>query len=297
MYHYEDDASVPSQLSGENYAPAYDISMYPGPIHPHPQYFHPLMYAHQPPPVQPEMYSPAVHETEYVPNYGSAHFERVNWSGHAQNVAQQGKERTYQPAPGTPGGHGTDEAPASSGTYPLSGQFYTEVPTPVAHGDGDHTPYKYSPGSPYWGHLDHTTLAMMGIATPQGMAATPQTPSRGLHSSCGGQDLASEDDPNAASSSAQPLLLRQQYPVYGYCGSSEGYGPPSPATQFMMSPQANFGYGYSAYAGFSPNQMALPSQSFQFVYHDGVPLPESGIPATVNTPSKAELEDQPAESL
>ena len=43
---------------------------------------------------------------------------------------------------------------------------------------------------------------------------------------------------------------------YGGGGAQEGYGPPSPATQFMMSPQASFAYNYGY--GFSPRR---PSQN------------------------------------
>jgi len=39
-----------------------------------------------------------------------------------------------------------------------------------------------------------------------------------------------------------------------YGGEGGGYGPPSPATQFMMSPQASFAYSYGY--GFSPGRQS-----------------------------------------
>jgi hypothetical protein len=104
------------------------------------------------------------------------------------------------------------------------------------------------PMSPYWGHLDHATLAMMGIATPSPGASSPQTPAKTNHLS---PDEVAKQESDPSTMSAQPLLLRQQYYGFGY-GAREGYGPPSPATQFMMSPQANFAYNYGY--GVSPRK-------------------------------------------
>lgn len=105
---------------------------------------------------------------------------------------------------------------------------------------GDQTPYKYDPSktprSPYWGHLDATIA--MGLATPQ---TNVKPENVGFMSPEEGADVAHLGN-------AQPLLLRQsQY--YGY-GPVSNY-PPSPATQFMMSPQANFAYNYGY--GYSPS--------------------------------------------
>ena len=84
---------------------------------------------------------------------------------------------------------------------------------------GDHTPFKYNPNhqvpmSPYWGHLDHATLAMMGLASPQGQAA-PQTPARRKSPAKVGFDPQEKDEASGIVMNAQPLILRQQYYSYG----------------------------------------------------------------------------------
>jgi hypothetical protein len=88
---------------------------------------------------------------------------------------------------------------------------------------------------------------MMGLSSPPG--SMPPTPHRNGDSNPNEEDMATADIKNSLN--AQPLLLRQQYYGYGY-GSREGYAPPSPATQFMMSPQASFAYNYGY--GFSPSR-------------------------------------------
>jgi hypothetical protein len=131
--------------------------------------------------------------------------------------------------------------------------------------------------SPFWSHLD--SCVALGLATPA--KSTPSTPRRGgddedtttddykeegedVVNDChhykvmSTEDLAGysheEKSSNAFSSmNAQPLLLRQYYGTgYGHYGAHDGYAPPSPATQFMMSPQQNFAYniGY----GLSPGR-------------------------------------------
>jgi hypothetical protein len=133
----------------------------------------------------------------------------------------------------------------------------------------EQTPYKYDPNnvqpqqhSPYWAHLDQATVAM-GLATPH--KASPSTPRRrsgkpeekrdDLEAEADKSESTDcEEKENGFAANAQPLLLRHsQYYGYGpYAGAPEGgYGPPSPATQFMMSPQAggfayNYGYGFSS---------------------------------------------------
>jgi hypothetical protein len=78
--------------------------------------------------------------------------------------------------------------------------------------------------SPFWSHLDRASLAT--IATPAKAPQPFSTPRKEKHN---------------AGVNAQPLLL-QQHQYYGQY-LYESYGPPSPATQFMMSPQASY-YGY-----------------------------------------------------
>lgn len=143
------------------------------------------------------------------------------------------------------------------------------IPSERNHGalsDPMATPFKYDPDnsfthSPYWSHLDQATIAM-GLATPA-KPPTPMTPPRG-------DDKRDDELDKEASSfhvepafhaTAQAPLLRQHYYSHGNyhrAGSVGGmnhecYVPPSPATQFMMSPHAhpnpsfpyNYGYGFS----------------------------------------------------
>jgi hypothetical protein len=114
--------------------------------------------------------------------------------------------------------------------------------------------------SPFWSHLDQASLAM--IATPAKSAKPFSTPRK---------------QKNNAGVSARPLLLQHQqqqhHPYYGQF-QYESYGPPSPATQFMMSPQAN----YFSYYGSSPGKNK-----------DRSPRKPSASPCTVGT---AESESQ-----
>lgn len=195
------------------------------------------------------LYDPALHEAVYTTeSYASEHFEGVPWKG------QIPTEEIAADAAVTPAKKTTRQ----SGETPPHGISSISNTMDPVQADGEQTPFKYNPASPYWGHLDHTTLAMMGIATPQGITS-PQTPMRGLPQSPDGPATDGAESTMVAPVNAQPLLLRPHYPSYGYYGTHEGYGPPSPATQFMMSPQGNFGYGYPpAYAGFSPNRVSSP---------------------------------------
>lgn len=244
---YGDDASVQSGLSGDSYPQPYDMGMYPGPMH-HP-YYPPMMYPpqHQPPPPgQPMPFDASMQDPRMfgMEGYNTEHFGAMPWSLNNQEEGGENPESPKQPkTPSTStqkGGSETGEETAVTEETQVSEQ----------------SPYKYNPSSPYWGHLDHTTLAMMGIATPQGIS-TPQTPHRGGQSPPDGTAPYSHaEDPNGGVVNAQPLLLRQQYHSYGYYGNRDAYGPPSPATQFMMSPQANFAYAYGAYSGYSPSQVS-----------------------------------------
>jgi hypothetical protein len=170
------------------------------------------------------------------------------WMAYGMPQGSDASACIMPPPSGTPG------APPS----PHHMQAYDAPPMehPTDTAGGEHTPYKYNPSqvpmSPYWGHLDHATLAMMGITSPQGNPA-PQTPRRDASSRTGGADEHQDESKEEAFSgamNAQPLLFRPQYHGYGY--GNQAYGPPSPATQFMMSPQASFAYNYGY--GFSPRR-------------------------------------------
>lgn len=222
-------------------------------------YYPPLNYPqHQPHASQQVATEPVVGDMIAYGHDGfnTEQFTGMSWSGppHLGHLPQVSATPT-QPVTPSP-------AQSTQGTNVPSEKANSQhgvQATPNEETGGDQTPYKYNPASPYWGHLDHTTLAMMGIATPQAVS-TPQTPARRAHSSPV-VTTDNTDDLSGATVNAQPLLLRQQYPSYGYYGSREGYGPPSPATQFMMSPQANFGYGYNGYDNFSQGWVSTPQKT------------------------------------
>jgi hypothetical protein len=157
----------------------------------------------------------------------------------------------------------------------------------------EQTPYKFDPNtqqpqqhSPYWGHLDRATVDM-GLATPA--KASPSTPRRGKGKPEDKRDdqegeaeksesVDCEEKENGFAANAQPLLLRHnQYYGYGpYAGAPEGgYGPPSPATQFMMSPQAgfafNYGYGFSSPHRNSASARSTPRSSKKTLMLDSPP--------------------------
>jgi hypothetical protein len=162
------------------------------------------------------------------------------------------------------------------------------------YASNEQTPYKYDPNiqqpqqhSPYWGHLDRATIDM-GLATPA--KASPSTPRRRKGKSEDKRDdqegeaeksestVDCEEKENGFAANAQPLLLRHnQYYGYGpYAGAPEGgYGPPSPATQFMMSPQAgfafNYGYGFSSPHRNSTSARSTPRSSKKTLMLDSPP--------------------------
>jgi hypothetical protein len=141
------------------------------------------------------------------------------------------------------------------------------------------TPFKYDPDnsithSPYWSHLDQATIAM-GLATPA-KPPTPMTPTRGDDKRDDDQEKNSSNFtgqlPSYALNAPAPLLRQHYYSLSNFSRSAsaigntslDGFVPPSPATQFMMSPHAmppgSFGYSYGY--GFSPRRpvrsMATP---------------------------------------
>jgi len=136
--------------------------------------------------------------------------------------------------------------------------------THTPHKDYTHAPM---PLSPFWSHLDyqmHTTLAMTGAITPH--KTLSRSPSRNTEKtgiSEHSKDSEEEkkecgDSRNKEEIEAKPLLINHPSQYYSYgpsYGHQDGLVPPSPATQFMMSPQANsqaaayyaYNYGASAY--------------------------------------------------
>eukprot|EP00980_Cylindrotheca_fusiformis_P023196 scaffold10201_cov119-Cylindrotheca_fusiformis.AAC.13 len=231
---FADDGSVHSGPAAENYPHPYDISPYDGPIQQAP-YYPPMMYPQHAvgPGQMPVPFDPIMHDRQSV--YGVPAPDQ--W-GNQPIPNMSATERTM---PGTP-----SAAVSTHESQEFNAQMDCNRPLAAPQMSMEQSPFKFNahqvPMSPYWGHLDHATLAMMGIASPQGGGASPQTPARGLHTNA--EDMAQQPENNAYAINAQPLLLRQQYYGFAGYGAREGYGPPSPATQFMMSPQASFAYSY-----------------------------------------------------
>lgn len=109
------------------------------------------------------------------------------------------------------------------------------------------------PPSPYWGHL--TGLAMSGLATP--------VDGRLSHSPHYGFEHSGPSHGNNAH--VKPLLINNYSHI-----RQPGHVPPSPATQFLMSPQANpqhhayfahgnVVHGYSSPSPAKPMQSSFPS--------------------------------------
>jgi len=97
------------------------------------------------------------------------------------------------------------------------------------------------PDSPYWAHLGFSTLAMSGLATPQGSvqrAASPLTRVPGVEGGAGGEGQGEQILGGVITVQAsKPLLLNAPYSYHHQCNAMNV--PPSPATQFLMSPQTN----------------------------------------------------------
>lgn len=157
----------------------------------------------------PAAQDPAMYGLE---GFNHEHMHPSGWMGHphlGHVPPHMGEAPGY---PGTPGAVNPQQDATSFQPTQLDASH------PIAESGGmDQTPFKYNPAqmpmSPYWGHLDHATLAMMGIATPQG-ASAPQTPARADATSNDCKDAGNTQDEAAVTVNAQPLLLRQQY--YGY---------------------------------------------------------------------------------
>eukprot|EP00934_Nitzschia_sp_Nitz4_P004492 Nitzschia sp. Nitz4//scaffold5_size260463//216593//219051//NITZ4_001016-RA/size260463-augustus-gene-0.84-mRNA-1//1//CDS//3329555442//4482//frame0 len=246
-YPYGDDASVQSGLSGDSFPQPYEMAFYPA----------------------------VMQQYQYVPQMPYAPQQNPNQIPQEYNPSERGTAPSATDSPV----HSTKNDPPAVATPSVSEAEGTPKDQPSQR--GGETPYKYNASSPYWGHLDHTTLAMMGIATPQGFSG-PKTPSRHTPHS---PDVHGDMSEAVGAVHAQPLLLRQQqYATYGYYNNRENYVPPSPATQFMMSPQqASFAYGYNGYDNFagtysSPQKAEFPQYS---QYPEG---PGVGTDPTAMTP-------------
>jgi len=271
--HYGDDASVHSSLSGDAFS---EYGMYAGQQGPNGQYYPPVPYHHHPhmdhphgggydPSLPPDHGMYPMHTTPYDPHHAG-----LGFFGHAPVDPSAAYSMQHQPQEDASGYYGMPPASPQVPPSPAPSQHTHLAPesnTPALIGGvaGDQTPYKHDPSktprSPYWGHLDATIA--MGLSTPQTHVKPgtvgPMSPQEGAEAGHAGN--------------GQPLLLRQSQ-FYGY-GPVNNYGPPSPATQFMMSPQANFAFNYGY--GYSPNQGHLPAHYER--------SPTSGMPQGTNLSS------------
>jgi hypothetical protein len=200
--------------------------------------------------------------------------------------------------------------------------------TPYKH----HSDQSYLMQSPNWSHLDQATLAM-GLATPASTprrtillsGGTATNPSKAanhhnptIQTSSVAEDETSitmtEHDDEYLITETHPYVVGPIYPgqrpsAYGsYYPTRESVAtsmpgrtviagvtvPPSPATQFMMSPQASFAYNYGY--GISPARM-VPSSTARgsgtatiasgntrqrFVHHTGSTSYGGHVPAAKN---------------
>ncbi|CAJ1958654.1 unnamed protein product [Cylindrotheca closterium] len=236
-----EDGGIHGGFAGDGIPQHFEMNQFGGPMQQQ-AYYPPFMYPQHPQAQVP--FDPNLQDPASVYGFNGPD----QWIQHPMNNPAA---REVQ-MPGTPGHMNlTQEIHANSSHADANAQMNVEQ-----------TPFKYNahqvPMSPYWGHLDHATLAMMGIATPQTATASPQTPARTVPSSPDDKTSLAE---GGYTMNAQPLLLRQQYYGYNGYGAREGYGPPSPATQFMMSPQNNFAYNYG-YG--NSQQVGMPSQAEEF---------------------------------
>lgn len=231
---YGDSSSVHSALSNDS---GY-VQPYPMYMHPPPGYHH-----HHPPPHYysgPMVYPSHGSVNQRVYKHGSESLDHQSWVDPAAYGAHM-YHHAYPTPVAVAHPHVQAEPSEVSEQEDISEGVDLDIPrTEHSVDDKEATPpVKFNTQaqhqSPFWSHLDSVAA---GLATP---AKTPGTPQRlDLHDIPDGEELA------GYATSAQPLLLRGYHP-YGHYGARDGYAPPSPATQFLMSPQPNFApaYGYT----------------------------------------------------
>jgi hypothetical protein len=235
----DENTSVHSALSGDSYPFGYP------PAHYDPNFYNGMYQMPYHPPEHPPEHSPA---GSYPGAYYPPGFDPYNNPEHAL-AANSGWYGHYDPSMmyGVPPG---EVAPATPGGSPPRHDAPVEQQTPH-QGDSSQIPM-----SPFWGHMDyqmHTTLAHAGIVTPH-KAPPPSTPHR--------KD--GEEKKDVEEIDAQPLLINNNVHYQPYSQMyGEAYVPPSPATQFMMSPQANAQAAayYAAYNQFQQPYYVSPHKS------------------------------------
>lgn len=239
----DDGTSVESALSGDSYHYPHhgqEYNMYWN----HTYYHHPTQLQMNPDNSLSHLNGPYLNigphdgASYLLPGHYHPHFN-PNVAGNAHWYTPMGDPRmSFGPPPveGTPTGALVDSnSPMRNGPY------------------GDQNPH--APNSPFWGHLDYNTLAMSGAMTPQ--AKVPPTPPDRLPLGDEANEEEKKESPNheeSQTAAAQHMFdTTQYYPPPGFYGGTQGgFAPPSPATQFMMSPQAN-SQALAYYAYNNPN--------------------------------------------
>lgn len=221
QYAYCDESSVQSGLSGDSYLQQYnEYGMYtgatPGPYYGPPQdrsdyYYGPQAGAYPPPPgMTPEGWMPHPPPPSGGPN-----------SAYAKHTSEG---TNYMHPPGTPSSHSSPQNynPYQFSPAHMAVNFADNRVTPTQTPHKSPYPQTGVPSSPYWGHLDQSTLAMTGLVTPH--SKLPETPQRaGRQQDAGSQDEKEDgqDSPDVDKSqedfaaNAQPLLINnwsQYYP-------------------------------------------------------------------------------------
>lgn len=210
-----DESSVQSGLSGDTFHQYGDYGVYAGAngaYYPAPQDQSEYYYS----------YGQAGGYHQYQANPGMA----AGWMGYPPVGDPHVSEGSGYVAPGTPR------------TSPQNYNFYHQY-SPSNLAGLDQTPHKSSykydpknPSSPYWAHLDQSTLAMTGLCTPQ-HGNLPETPLRGRNEDKEeetGEDTTPEKTDARKSKedfavNAKPLLINthSQYYHHGSVGE-KGFG-------------------------------------------------------------------------
>lgn len=184
----------------------------------------------------------------------------ANWTSHEEAPQLHYPEQppqTYNPTSLIDTSSETNELPEEAPDTTLitnstltegSRRDFLQTPSKPRYNANDEiNPSPYPPDSPYWAHLGFTTLAMSGLATPRSntqRAASPLT--RVDVGELGGGGGGGKSGrtfgvgrrmESAVAQASKPLLLNTPY-SYHHQGNAMNV-PPSPATQFLMSPQPN----------------------------------------------------------
>jgi hypothetical protein len=248
-----DNSSVHSGLSVDSYphyGPEYAI------YHPHPG-------------MQPYYHQPCSTETLYASGYNTQMYG--GWMDpNAYPMQPYDSQSTHAPPSPAVSQQPDSDCPHVPCAAP-------PMPAPIYQSPAKYDPNNMMPVSPYWSHLDQATISM-GLATP---AAIPSTPQRKAKAA-----LNDDESKESYVANAQPLLLRNQY-YHGYGPQYDSpYGPMSPATQFLMSPQANFyNYGYGTPPS-RPSPTAPPSHPVSVAISPKTMGRES--PSTIDTTTESE---------